>query len=446
MGDFLTRLAERTLGTAPVVQPLMPSTFAPEPTGYAPDSGWDGDAPAPSDASDRPRAPGAPGARQEDRSSVAPATPKHPRGTLDTRRESRDPAAPAPAERRLVSTREDQGNPPPVPPGHPRRTPAGPDPRHSTEPGPARRDEAAPASPDLPPGGFLPVPLQAEGGPGRAASRFTGASVERGRGVSSPEPGPSADVQEDAPEPGARSRVPPAAGAASKDMPTGRPEYAATVQREDRQEPPSATSEHARRTPGIGATPRRPVEVRPLERRDMSGQEDQRGSPRSTMRHPPTPPGTNPEALRRADRGPARRGVSSTPQLALPESLPFKPSSTAAESGRSVFRPIETLVAPPSDDGGVPGSEATLDRSATPDAPRPVAPRTDRPRSNSQPERGSREPSAAPAPELPTIRVSIGRIEVRAIAPPVQRPAPARRPGPALALDDYLKQRSGGQR
>jgi hypothetical protein len=48
----------------------------------------------------------------------------------------------------------------------------------------------------------------------------------------------------------------------------------------------------------------------------------------------------------------------------------------------------------------------------------------------------------------PTIQVTIGRIEVRAISPPVhltpaQRP---RTPSPNLSLDEYLKQRNGGQR
>ena len=51
-----------------------------------------------------------------------------------------------------------------------------------------------------------------------------------------------------------------------------------------------------------------------------------------------------------------------------------------------------------------------------------------------------------PAPTAPTIRVSIGRIEVRAImppAPPAQRTPPAR-PRPQLSLEDYL-QRHGGR-
>ena len=49
---------------------------------------------------------------------------------------------------------------------------------------------------------------------------------------------------------------------------------------------------------------------------------------------------------------------------------------------------------------------------------------------------------------LPAIKVTIGRIDVRAIRE--QAPSPPRRrkvnPEPKLSLDDYLKQRSGGQR
>lgn len=51
-----------------------------------------------------------------------------------------------------------------------------------------------------------------------------------------------------------------------------------------------------------------------------------------------------------------------------------------------------------------------------------------------------------PAPEPPTIQVTIGRIDVRAQMPERQQPLPERprtRLQPALSLDDYLKQRGG---
>ncbi len=48
----------------------------------------------------------------------------------------------------------------------------------------------------------------------------------------------------------------------------------------------------------------------------------------------------------------------------------------------------------------------------------------------------------------PTIRVTIGRIEVRAIQPPASSsaPRPARTRRPTLSLSEYLKQRDGGRR
>lgn len=47
----------------------------------------------------------------------------------------------------------------------------------------------------------------------------------------------------------------------------------------------------------------------------------------------------------------------------------------------------------------------------------------------------------------PTIRVTIGRIEVRAVStPPAQAPRQRRKSRPSLSLDDYLKQRASDQR
>ena len=56
------------------------------------------------------------------------------------------------------------------------------------------------------------------------------------------------------------------------------------------------------------------------------------------------------------------------------------------------------------------------------------------------------EGTAMPEP-APTIKITIGRVDVRAIMPaaPAPRPAPTR-PSPALSLEDYLKQREGGRR
>jgi len=56
---------------------------------------------------------------------------------------------------------------------------------------------------------------------------------------------------------------------------------------------------------------------------------------------------------------------------------------------------------------------------------------------------GTAVPNLAP---LPTIQVTIGRIEVRAAPPAPARPAPRRAPAsPAPSLDEYLKRGSGGK-
>lgn len=62
-------------------------------------------------------------------------------------------------------------------------------------------------------------------------------------------------------------------------------------------------------------------------------------------------------------------------------------------------------------------------------------------------ESSKKESNKGTVEATPTIRVSIGRIEVRAVtpAPSTRRPAP-KRPGPSLTLDAYLKQRNAGRR
>lgn len=55
------------------------------------------------------------------------------------------------------------------------------------------------------------------------------------------------------------------------------------------------------------------------------------------------------------------------------------------------------------------------------------------------------QPRASEPAEPAAIRVTIGRIEVRATTPPLPAAPRTRPPGPALTLDDYLKQRNGGK-
>jgi hypothetical protein len=50
-------------------------------------------------------------------------------------------------------------------------------------------------------------------------------------------------------------------------------------------------------------------------------------------------------------------------------------------------------------------------------------------------------PAAATAP--PTINVTIGRVEIRAVSPPAQQRAKPK-PATVLSLEDYLRQRAKG--
>jgi len=55
--------------------------------------------------------------------------------------------------------------------------------------------------------------------------------------------------------------------------------------------------------------------------------------------------------------------------------------------------------------------------------------------------------TSRPQPQAPTIKVNIGRIEVRAVTPPpVPAPRQKKQPQSSLSLDEYLRQRSGGRR
>ena len=345
MGDFLTRLAERTLGVAPVVQPMIASVFAPETTSYSPALEWDGEATTSSGALDRVQAPPAWDAPKEVPEDSA--TPEH--------------------EQQGPSTRIA----PPHPPG---TSDNSPEPHHPAKSGPSARRTTS-----------------GQEGEDQGTANLGAPNVPR--------------------------RTPDAAGADS------------------------------------------------FEGQVVPGREEQRASSRVTTRHPRTLP----ETLRHAEPKSMQRGALPTSQRVLPDNSPFGPP--AAEDGAERIMPRligtsvgqgqgATLLPRPSPDKqatpdaaeGTMQSNATPDRRAPSDAP-PVAPRTLlRPRLDAHLERGPQEPRVA-ATELSAsnIRVAIGRIEVRATTPPpppvlpARRTAPAR-PGPALSLDDYLKQRNGGQR
>jgi hypothetical protein len=61
------------------------------------------------------------------------------------------------------------------------------------------------------------------------------------------------------------------------------------------------------------------------------------------------------------------------------------------------------------------------------------------------PSRPSKVETGMTKETAPTIKITIGRIDVRAVMPTQPAPRQANERRPALSLDDYLKQRSGGK-
>jgi len=59
------------------------------------------------------------------------------------------------------------------------------------------------------------------------------------------------------------------------------------------------------------------------------------------------------------------------------------------------------------------------------------------------PDLGVRREAVPPA--RPTVQVSIGRIEVRAVRPPPAPPVPHAPVGPRVSLEEYLQERNGGR-
>src|SRR5215208_2534481 len=124
MADFITQLAERALGAAPVVQPQILPMFAPEPSSYP--MGLAGDDEASVSSGNLNRDPthaamnvppvwdvpkevpkDAAVAQRKEQGAIAPITPSPPSGTSDVSPVLRQPAGTRPSERTIASGRED---------------------------------------------------------------------------------------------------------------------------------------------------------------------------------------------------------------------------------------------------------------------------------------------------------------------------------------------------
>jgi hypothetical protein len=197
----------------------------------------------------------------------------------------------------------------------------------------------------------------------------------------------------------------------------------------------------------ISSVPIRFAVSRPSERGITSGHEDRRTVLPATRSHPPETPSVAETDLFEDE---IASGQNDQGNLSL--SVLTQQRETLVDNGKgAVPLPLfsrDTRVSLDIEDS-TQDSANTRDRSAPPVAPL-VASSTVRPQLNGDGERHPREPHVvAPEPPEPTIRVNIGRIEVRAHMPPpppaTQRSKPARL-GPKLSLDDYLNQRNRGQR
>jgi hypothetical protein len=132
-----------------------------------------------------------------------------------------------------------------------------------------------------------------------------------------------------------------------------------------------------------------------------------------------------------------RRGAGTPPEPAAPHPAVVHVAAGAPAGSEGARRPEA-----PSDPESPPAQAAPLRPRRDPGSER------DRSTSSAGPERrdaGRRDAPEPGADSLPAIRVTIGRVEVRAVSPP-PRPAPRPLPEPRLRLDDYLRERREGRR
>lgn len=132
------------------------------------------------------------------------------------------------------------------------------------------------------------------------------------------------------------------------------------------------------------------------------------------------------------------------------QSEPPEAKPTAAPARAEAALPAGTPARPPSPAKTVEGDEVRRSQPASiaPTPPAPAPAHADVPLLPLQPPEqpaahaAEREASRAveqAEPEPPSLRIHIGRIEVRAIQPPPPAPAPRVDPHPAMSLDEYLR-------
>jgi hypothetical protein len=475
MTDFLTHLAGRTLGLSPLIKPKLDPTFAPA-TGLAAEvspSLFPDDAP-----SDTPSIEGPPSV--EDAPGAIPPWPEQAR--LISTPPGENPETLAPTQAPTLSEREG-----------PTLVKAVASPATQIVPKPLvdeatfepaeRPASAATVKATLSPAAqIVPKPLVDEAffepverpastttveeiGPPALGGALSVDSAPAGR----PDQLPSATAR-----PGRR----PEAGREPPDL--ARPKSETPTPTLAPQPGSASLLTDPAVSPGIAVPIKKPGEppTAPVETEKSGRQEIVRGStrppaeaghqPKTSPEPKPAPPALQPgltTAEASAPIKPAARpgaplvGASPPPAERLSEKSWGRLSSLLEQPGKAAphptFQTVSETPAPPRPQvepaarpllaGHVPLPDETPERRPQPEAPveapaaRPLQPRAGR----LQPG----WPAATQPPEPakpPTLQITIGRVEVKAMQPPA--PAQPKRPGPVLSLSDYLKQRSGGRR
>jgi|GEM_PF-1894586 len=268
----------------------------------------------------------------------------------------------------------------------------------------------------------------------------------------------------DAPTPGDRRHDPPTPSitpspAPDKSHPAARlsqPRQPATASPEAAPEPPTVPT---RFSPALHPTPKPPTVAR--EQRPGSPDETGRLSPASTPDSSAAVKGSAEPHLtlerRPVERESARTHPPTAAPAILPEaseirspSTPESPASARPTAPTVEPFPLESATHPAVSTLSRPQIESAIPEMAQMPPPEPLLGRADG-RATVDPhftEPMATAPSRrADASQAPTIRVTIGRIEVRATLPPAppEHPQPARRQ-PALPLDQYLQRRNEGKR
>lgn len=205
---------------------------------------------------------------------------------------------------------------------------------------------------------------------------------------------------------------------------------------------------HPRRARAAADVPaERSAPLRPLAAADAPGSPSQPNPPPVHHGNVPAEAPRQDEQAPAAQRSPEaaaleeriRRAVAAAmdaqepPRAAAPSPLPALRESDRRES--VIEREVRTVEVHP--DGTMTGQPSPRQPGVALAAPSPLPQR--------------REPAAprrapAPAEPGPTVQVTIGRVEVRAVPPAAPSPAPGRRTGPAISLEDYLHRRDRGPR